>query len=407
MRLLLAVSELGDNGRIFRTQLPSLEIAAANLGIATTTISLDSAKGFGELLRRLEDEDELIYTAIWCYDHRVEGFSKLAQRDLFIEARATLVADISDHPFTPFMLSRLHNASSSFIYKILEPTDKKAVYEISRKDLTCVDTNAVLCPLVDTSLLPEYTNRQITIFFPMSTEYKQDNLAPYFEHLPPELAKAVSFAFKEYRYELCVTIYEFFRTLLPTNFFINEIRASISEAAYYSTLIILSAADMRERFRWRMECLRAVSEQVKDKLIVVAGSRPTSEMHFNDNVHFVNGNLTFPQVVNLYANSKFVVHCHPTYYHGLHERPVHAQLMGCVLVTDSLPWTSRLKSQSFVGISSRTDLGPLHRALSLPDPRMDLDLPLASEINKTLGSEAFLNNLLSLKRTKRVLGNTT
>jgi len=404
-RLVVATSALGDNGRIFLSQLSSIEIEAEKHGVQVNRISLDSTKGFAEFLRSLNDDDTLVYSGIWGFDQSVGGFSKLglaksAQRDLFTDSNCTLVATICDHPFSNFMIDRISSASKEFIYLLQEPSNLRAAKEISTKELKCVDANSVLCPALDTTQLPDYQSRPISIFFPMATHSNRVDVLPFLRSLPSDLAKIVSLVHDEYRFEFGVTIYEFLREQLPSNIPLGELKSFVGDIVYTTILCILSDGDVRERARWRLDRLNAVCSLEKAGTIVVAGQRPTEDADFGANVHFAGGHLDFSQIVQLYANSKLVYHCHPTYFSGIHERPVHAQLMVCVLATDSLPWTSRLKRGSFLRISQRDDLDSLTHILSLKDPSFELDLASPAEVYETLGSGAYFRRLLRLHESK-------
>jgi hypothetical protein len=361
MNLYFLSSSLGDTGGVYKSFIPWLQQEATEQGIRTGYVSLDSPDGFRTLFALCQDADNVINTGIWAYDARIKGFSILAEEDPYKDSAARLIASIGDHPFASFMYLRIANASNSFEYEIVDKTFQKVASDLSGRALKCKVVKAIATPAIDQNKLPRYDDRNISVFFPMGFGYRKADIKTFLDRILTFSRQEVYEAYLDYRFSLNLTAYEFFAKRLCRDTNTSLASHFDDKSEFFSLLSIISDADFRERFISRKIKLEKISRLIRNGTIVVAGAPPTEPMSLDTNVMFT-GYINYPQILNLYASSKVVMHCHPTYFNGLHERPVTAQALGCLLATDKMQWSNLLKKNTFIDSSTPEGLAAVSNA---------------------------------------------
>ena len=101
------------------------------------------------------------------------------------------------------------------------------------------------------------------------------------------------------------------------------------------------------------------------------------------------------QCINLMANSRTTLHCHPTYFDGLHERPILAQSLGCQLLTPNLRWTNLLLKDSYKVIDVNATSSEIMNFLGNKQRGKYVIQPAPMEISNHCGSFRFMSDLLS------------
>jgi hypothetical protein len=389
-RLLFAFSTTGDNNLAMRLSLPALIAAAGALGIKSEFADLDTPEGFRRLIKSLDDESCCIFTGIWCYDLAVIGFAKCTLKNLYSNVAAKLIAVVGDHPFSDFMHRRIENASPHFAYLVTEDSFAKPMHEISGRQLNCYRYNAVTTPLIEHSRITSYGDRPVAIFFPMSIDYIQEaDVSLELKNLPTEIRAIAASVYNEYSLETRVSAYEFFRLRARLDPDVC-LKSRLGRNVYFSLLRILSAVDFKARFGWRVKRISQLANILPGQEIVIAG-RPHTAVRLPKNVRFT-GYLDFKQLCSMYLRSRVIYHCHPTYFHGLHERPIHAQMFGCLLVTENLPWTSSLAGNSFVAVGESLD--QVVKVITSTAWPNDIDCIPSREISERYGTQALIQQIL-------------
>lgn len=98
---------------------------------------------------------------------------------------------------------------------------------------------------------------------------------------------------------------------------------------------LLSRLDGLIRIERRVGMVKSLLKDARGLNVHVAGKLPPDVAELPNIVPL--GSLRTAALGQVMADSRMVVHCHPTYPDGLHERPINAMANGSVVVSDHWP----------------------------------------------------------------------
>ncbi len=287
------------------------------------------------------------------------------------------------------MYDRVRAASKHVKYRFTDSTQPLVFSQISGFSPRTQLINSMPIPSYDISRLPDYDIRPIDVFVPSNIGHESRfNLSgiercflhPLTEaiHTNPYISERNSFQiFEELIKDLKIDIETLFE---------DDRRCSSA------VLLNLGIADNNWRHQFRAKEIEEIAYLNPDLNFVVAGTpTPISSL---SNVNFI-GFRQFSDICNLIANSRSVLHLHPTYFDGVHERPILAPAFGTPVLTRRMRWTSLLRNRSSLGLyDNPTDFRSVFNGLTSNYDRERADAAICENFLHH-GTERFLFDLLS------------
>jgi len=327
-----------------------LSAACKACGIAFEIFHVRDSYSLRQLLSESYDQSSLILLNVWLYDLRFNFFSDPTSGtiDIFGESR-NILATIPDHPFATFMYSRVVAASKGVRYFMTDRSNLNCFSEIAQFNPVHQFIDAIPLPYVDITQLPQLRNRPIDVFVPSNAGHliEEPNLM-----LPFDLSDCLKEAAGLDPYLSQENSVKMFRRALSerTSIEISVLRREHADL-HHACFNALGIADQNWRHRFRIRELNQLAQSNPDLNFVVAGS-PNENIQ-RENIKFV-GFLPFDKTCNFIANSKAILHLHPTYFDGLHDRPLLAPAFGTPVLTRKMRWTKLLNVTNLIGEYSDT-----------------------------------------------------
>lgn len=392
--LVYCVADAGDNGGIFNFSFTWLQVSAKALGIDVIKLNLSKTEDLLRLPVYVGDENYAIFSNIWLYDLQIHGFGLASFEVQAIyeqSAKFNITSLVADHPFTTYMYQRIMRATSTFNYLFLDESYNDVITHIRGSILDGKKLLGMPTPNYGLGALPLYQDRLIDMLAPLAINYPK--ISKIWEDIADnQLKNLFSHVWSTYSYAHCKTVYQYWIECSKSMIgFEVDLRTSNET---FRTLLIqfLSDLDLLTRARFREDTIRFIAEMFPDKIIHVTDS-PSPILSAYKNVHFI-GRVGFEQCVRLIANSKRVLHCHPTYFNSFHERPIISQALGSMVVTPSGRWTTNLIPKSFVEFEPEKDCDMLRHTMDSVSWPGALDRVEAETVSNTYGTKKFLMQLL-------------
>jgi hypothetical protein len=393
-KLVYCVADTGDNGGLFNFTFTWLRASADALGVETIKLNLGKTEDFLRLPVYVGDKNYTILSNIWLYDLQLRGFGLASPEVGSINAelpRFNITAVIADHPFTTYMYQRISRATPTFKYLFLDESYNDVVAHIRGSPLPGEKLLGVPTPSYGHDELPPYQDRLIDMLAPMAINYPK--ISKIWECISDQNLKSLfSYVWNTYSYAHEKTAYQYWIEC-SKSIIGSEVNLCAGNETFRNVLIqFLSDIDLLSRARFREDTIGSIARTFPDKKIYVTDS-PSPTLSAYRNVHFI-GRVGFDQCVQLIANSKRVLHCHPTYFNSFHERPIISQALGSLVVTPSGRWTENLLPKSFVSFEPGEDFEMLHRTMDSVSWPGELDRIDPETVSNTYGTKKFLMQLL-------------
>jgi len=321
----------------------------ARRGIPVEILHFGAPDFLSRLFTRLQDDEFVVHFHSYLYDLKVSASQALTdQAHVLDQARATVLATVSDHPFTDFMQEMVRGAHPKTTFIVLDrtfPDELRAVnprladarfdyqpggppqnYDPARRIPFAAREFDLVVPvhLVDVGGgLPALLGK-------ISAQWLRDVLTATFEITVADLSQNPFHTFMEHMRAVLGAPFEDIRDHRP------DIAGAILNA--------LGAVDglIRQERRYRM--IRALLRSV-GKLKVAVLSNRIPALTADENVRFLGMQQT-PATIDLMANARAVLNCNPTYPTNRHERVTVGMMYGACVITDINPYLAQAFSRA-------------------------------------------------------------
>lgn len=329
------------------------QLAATGMarGVPVEILRYESPDFIPRLFAHLRDETAVVHFHAFLYDLMIGGSPDLTQQIHALEdARATVLATISDHPFTDFMQNMVRNAHPRTNFIVLEKTfpdemrcmnpaldaahfDHQPFGPPQNYDpRIAIPFKSRAFDLVVPVHLVDLTNRGITqLVAKLGASWLVQAMTATYELTVGDLSRNPFHTFME----------SLSAALGGASF--ADIRAHRPEAAT-PILNALSAVDGVIRQERRHKMVKSLLRSVGKAKVAVL-SRPLPGLDVDEGVEFLGVRQT-PKVIRLMADTRAVLNCNPTYPSYLHERVTVGMMYGSCVITDANPYITETFSKS-------------------------------------------------------------
>lgn len=325
----------------YATQLAE---TGAGRGVPVEILHFDAPDFLARLFTRLQDDEAVVHFHAYLYDLKVTASEALTRKQHVLQnAKATVLATISDHPFTDFMQDMIRGAHPHTTFITLDrsfPDEMRAMnpalagarfdyqpggppqnYDPAQRipfaarafDLVVpvhiVDVGAGLGGLLS-KITATWLNEVITATFEITVaDISQNPFHTFMEHM---------------------------RAVLGASF--EDIRDHRPDVAG-AILNALSTVDGLIRQERRHRMVRSLLKSVGKLKVAVLGDHVPA-LAADDNVQYLGMQQT-PEAIALMANARAVLNCNPTYPTNLHERVTVGMMYGACVITDINPYLAQ------------------------------------------------------------------
>ncbi len=325
----------------YATQLAE---TGAGRGIAVEILHFDAPDFLARLFTRLQDDEAVVHFHAYLYDLKVAASQALTRKQHVLHnARATVLATVSDHPFTDFMQDMVRGAHPNTTFIVLDrsfPDEMRAMnpgLAGARFDYQPGGPPQNYDPARHTP----FASRDFDLVVPVHIVDVGGGLGALLSKITAgwltEVIKAT--------FEITVadisqnpfhTFMEHMRAVLGASF--EDIRDHRPDVAG-AILNALSTVDGLIRQERRHRMVRALLKSVGKLKVAVLGER-FAALGADENVRFLGMQQT-PEAIALMANARAVLNCNPTYPTNLHERVTVGMMYGACVITDINPYLAQ------------------------------------------------------------------
>jgi hypothetical protein len=317
-----------------------LKTFAIEFGTNIDLVKVRNESDLFDLLLKMKDSRALFLINVWLYDLRLSFFPDTMSKslDLFTDHK-NCFAYITDHPFATFMYDRIRRASSNVKYSFIDESQHRSFQIISGVNPQSRRINSIVLPRYLYESLPKYETRAIDILVPSNIG---DEYSFAIDRVEPHIKQTLLEAINRNPYHLQLNSFDSFEELYQQNFN-HDLQCfhDTNQEMFKTTILNIGIADNNWRHKFRRNEIDQIARQNPDLNIFVAGKPDTTIQ--SSNVKFI-GFQPFQNICNLIANAKCVLHLHPTYFDGLHDRPLTAPAFGTPVITRKMRWTRLLRS---------------------------------------------------------------
>lgn len=316
----------------------------ASRGIPVEILRFDASDFMQRLFTYLQDEEAVVHFHAYLYDLKVSASQSLIDQVHVLEtARATVLATVSDHPFTDFMQETVRGAHPKTTFIVLDksfPDEMRALNP--RLAAARYDYQPGGPPQnYDPSRHIPFAERAFDLVVPVHIVDVAGGISALLAKISaPWLRGVVTATYDTAVADISIspfhTFMEHLRTVLGASF--GDIRDQRPDIAG-ALLNALSALDGLSRQERRHRMVRSLLKSVGNLKVAVMGHRlPTLDV--DQNVRFLGMQQT-PDAIGLMANARAVLNCNPTYPTNLHERVTVGMMYGACVITDINPYLAQ------------------------------------------------------------------
>ena len=331
----VATPFVGDNYNVLATYSLAVGAELERRGWTVTHSRSDNPGFLNAMLRVGADPEAIVLLGHFFYDLRVSAQNLFNGTHLGDLIRARKGAMIADHPFTTFMWPRIEDAHPSVAYFLAEPAFLRTA-QLMGSPIATVRHLSLPNFYTDPTPPPPFESRPFDVFIPVTFRGIGD-ISAYRDSLQaePDLREIAGALFD-------TLISDHFR--YPLDGFLEVVEATMGIVApdlsadrvrLKRFLAVLSAVDMIVRNTRRTDQVRALLADAAGLRIQIAGKLPDTLDLPPGTV--ANGPMTAPEIGRAMAQSRIVIHSHPTYPGAMHERVPTAMAAGCVVISDPAP----------------------------------------------------------------------
>jgi hypothetical protein len=323
----------GNNYQLLTAYTAGLASELERRGWAVTVARATEPDFLATLLRDAGDPQAVALLGHFFYDLRVSAqnhFYGARIGDLF---RGRLCAMWADHPFTSFMGPRIKDADPRVVYCPAEPGFIEAAAFLNPQLARFTPLGLPVLYAPDAAPAPP-SQRPIDVLVPL-TFRDVGTLETYLAELAPQpplqrLAQAL--------YARLIDDRETYPFTLLREVLRSDLGAALSSAEGRDERLwlgVLGKVDLIVRNARRVTLVQDLLRDAAGLRVHVVGNLP-QELHLPPGVT-CEGALNVEDLGRRMAQSRWVVHCHPTYPHAQHERVLTAMATGCGVISDPAP----------------------------------------------------------------------
>ena len=342
------------------------------MGMHVECIAFNSSADIKNVMSALAQKPDLIYAGWRFYNFLIDAdpYDAVNLFDLF---DVPVIAMLGDHVYSHFMTKRL-NALPENIFFISGYDSILA--EIRRikgiKDSQCQQVNFPIYtdPEVDTSLSAK---RDIDLLVPMKifrTDATIDLLKKQDFKNTPLFPPIIDELYAKCRHDVTINMFDLALQLISSRIKQPYDFDKMNPRQNALVLRAVDSVDMVIRSERRVSLLKQVLKNVDMRITVLCGDN-FLELLGDIPPNEIKGELKTrtrveaPELLKLYARSRYVLNCNPTYYSGIHERIRNSASSGCCVISDenstltdkfrhaeSMYFSSRFTEQQYVELKA-------------------------------------------------------
>jgi len=327
--------QIGNSHDQFGLSGRMIEEECKRSGIEFLQIDIRDSETFRLFTSQLENPDNIIQLNNWMYDYRSSFFHSSVSSNIdLLDCPAKCFANIGDHPFATFMIDRISRASPNVNYCLTDRMFHNSFSDISGFNPRVFSSISYPLPRVNINNLSSLSIRPIEILVPsnigdliqtISFSNKLKNYYPYLSEI-----------FTVDPYIRLANHYSLVDCALTSRDGVSLKDLAVRDKELHREICIqCGISDHNARRAYRIRMLKLLSESCPELNFHVLGQK-AEEIH-SSNVNWL-GFQPFSMVLRLIANSRVVLHFHPTYFKGHHERPFLAASLGTPTITPESSW---------------------------------------------------------------------
>jgi len=316
-----------------------LAAAAQARGIAVEILQFPKDDFFARLFTNLADENCIVYFYGYLYDLRlVTSVAKGGIIHALENSRATTIATVGDHPFSPFMQAAIGHAHPSTRFIVMDKTfpDEMRALNPALKDSRYAYRPIAPAATYEANLATNFDDRHFDLVVPMFVTDMSENGIDFI------LSSVHTDWFKrtiEATYAQSLVEYQ----KSPFHIFTECLQAEIGTITFddirgqnpkfvREILTTLAAVDGLVRQDRRQQMIASLLKTVGGLKVAVTCD-PIPALKVDERVEFL-GKRPVSDVVGLMSNTRAVLNCNPSYPSSLHERVVSGMLYESCVITD-------------------------------------------------------------------------
>lgn len=317
----------------------------AGRGVAVEILRFGAPDFMARLFANLADEEAVVHFHAYLYDLKVWASQALTKQVHVLDnARATVLATVSDHAFSDFMQEMVRGAHPKTNFIVVDrtfPDEMRAMNPALKAARFDYQAGGPPQNYDRTRQIP-FAARAFDLVVPVHiVDLTGRNFADLLAKITaPWLRDVVTATYEIGVADISVnpfhTFMEHLRAALGATFEeINSHRPDIAGAI----LNTLSGADGLIRQERRHRMIRALLKSVGSLKVAVMGDRVPG-VDADANVAFLGMQKT-DEAIGLMANTRAVLNCNPTYPTNLHERVTVGMMYGACVITDINPYLAQ------------------------------------------------------------------
>ncbi len=269
--------------------------------------------------------------------------------NLFDHLNTNIFAMLGDHLFASFMWHRMEKTGDNTVFYTQEKNliDELEYFGPKSNPHFIIDFIAPLSDIDNEKASKKHESREIDILIPWALKPGFTDIATVHNELSKMGNQAASVG--KVLMEDLKSVYD--QSILPR---FRQCYSSVVGGKYefsekkttedYRWMNMLHLVDQHIRQYRRFNLLQQLTD-VSDRfnIVITADKEKAAEhpdLHSLANIQWI-GNVSTKELDHLYANSKIVLNCNPTFPNNKHVRILNAMSWGCSVITDKIPALSK------------------------------------------------------------------
>lgn len=338
-KIVIPIPAMGNNNNTVSAAFTELAETFRRLGHPTTVIQITGQAALKAYIDAINQDNVAVYSNFFA-DMRISAGAHFRDLNLMEIFPFNMVLVIGDHPFTGFMWERIVHLHSHTRIMVVDKHFAAAL-KLINPNLSRFASIPASITYHTVPPAPAFAERPIDLLIPLSLT-KGQSMAEIVEKYQaiPDLRRLAEAAYAALRHD-----HENYPLLVASALSRDLFKVDLTEMRdknrefFWRALGVFSDVDLAIRSERRMALLLGLLKRV-GPLRVAITSEPVAELDTDANITWL-GKIDITHVHDLYRQSRMVLHCHPTYPNGLHERQMNAMGNGAVLLSDAVPALKR------------------------------------------------------------------
>ncbi|PKG54899.1 O-linked N-acetylglucosamine transferase family protein [Halomonas sp. MES3-P3E] len=338
--IFLGTGDMANHGIVQKVQATLLQ-QMKSLGINVSWANGQKPVPVEKILQLASSGKAVFYGSNRYYDADV-SINGIDKKNLFDVLGTPLIACISDHPYTDFMMNRIANASKNgLLYGSQSLVDEVKFLRPDIKSVSARESEPA--PTLIMKEPVDHSKREIDILVPMNLDYACAAESNYLLVLAE--AKKINQNYHTLVARVVEEYNDFSKSLMD---FYKECYREVFGAEWQPCtpwsqrdivlIKLLGKIDDIVRGRKRLQAMSLIAKIAGDYNVVVLAnekvkSRLPKEIANSGNLQFI-GTKNTATLEELYKKSRYILNVSPTYHDSIHERVRNAAAAGCAILSN-------------------------------------------------------------------------